>query len=363
MNLKENNKDLDEQSKAVTNEEPKTAKREGCRCDKNCGCCETRGKNKEKTSGDKPKVIVASSLALLISTSAFAQESSAAKSFWADPFNHPMLKVYLAMGFAVVTIVLVVATLVYLLRVIKFLVRQNEIATARKTGITYVPSPTFFEKIWQDINDSVPVAKEEDIDLGHSYDGIRELDNHLPPWWKGLFYACVIWGIGYMIVYHITGSLPLSLDEYENELALADENARILKASKPAELIDENTLLYTADPDLIGKGKLVFTSNNCGSCHRADGGGNTIGPNLTDEYWFHGGSIKDIFATVNKGVLEKGMPAWGKVMSASDVRNVAFYIMSLQGSNPKDGKAPQGELHKPAKVKAPADSIVAKANL
>jgi cytochrome c oxidase cbb3-type subunit III len=252
--------------------------------------------------------------------------------------------------------------LIYLLRVIRFLARQNEMARAEKAGVKYVAQPSIVEKLWQDLNASVPVAKEQDIDLGHSYDGIRELDNHLPPWWKGLFYACVIWGIGYLIVYHVTDSLPLSLGEYQNELTLADENAKALKASKPAEVIDENTLLYKEDADLISKGRTVYVSNNCGSCHRADGGGNTIGPNLTDAYWLHGGSIKNIYSTINAGVLEKGMPAWGKVMSASDVRNVAFYIMSLQGSNLKDSKAPQGELYKPTEVAAPADSVVAVAN-
>lgn len=355
MNSKEN--------KQTPEKEPKSEeKKDSCWCDKNCGCCDSEIKKEEANGEDKRKVIVASCLALLISMPAAAQEAGSTTSFWADPFSHPMLKVYLVMGFGVVTVILVLATLIYLLRVIKFLVRQNEVAKAEKAGVKYVPQPSIVEKIWQDINASVPVAKEQDIDLGHSYDGIRELDNHLPPWWKGLFYACVIWGIGYLIVYHVTDSLPLSLDEYQNELALADENARVLKASRPAEVIDENTLSYTADADLISKGRTVYVSNNCGSCHRADGGGNTIGPNLADAYWLHGGSIRNIYATINTGVLEKGMPAWGKVMSAADVRNVAFYVMSLQGSNPADGKAPQGELYKPEEVTAPADSIVAVAN-
>lgn len=284
------------------------------------------------------------------------------ESFWTDPFNHPMLNLYLTMGLGVMTMILVIATLFYLLRVIRFLANQNAMAKAEKEGVKYVPQPSIVEKIWQDLNAAVPVAKEQEIDLGHSYDGIRELDNHLPPWWKGLFYACVIWGIGYLIIYHVTDSLPLQLDEYQSELTKADENARILRASKPAEIIDETTLLYNADPDLIGKGKTVFVANNCGSCHRADGGGNTIGPNLADEYWLHGGSLRNIYSTVNTGVVEKGMPAWGKVMSAVDVRNVSFYIMSLQGNNPKDGKAPQGELYKPADTAAPADSIVAIVN-
>jgi cytochrome c oxidase cbb3-type subunit 3 len=110
------------------------------------------------------------------------------------------------------------------------------------------------------------------------------------------------------------------------------------------EAIDENTLTYSPDEVILTNGKKVFTANNCGSCHRNDGGGNAIGPNLTDAYWIHGGSIRNIFVTINKGVVEKGMPAWGKAMSPSDVRNVAFYIMSLQGTNPPNPKAPQGEL-------------------
>jgi cytochrome c oxidase cbb3-type subunit 3 len=282
--------------------------------------------------------------------------------FWTDPFNHPMLPVYLVMVFIAITILLVLVTLIYIVRVLNILTRQNEKERAEKAGIKYVATPSFLEKIWQDINASVPVAKEQDIDLGHSYDGVRELDNHLPPWWKGLFYGCIIWGIGYFIFYHVTDTFPLSLDEYQNELAQADETARALKASKPAEVIDENTLTYSDDATLIEKGKAVFTANNCGSCHRQDGGGNTIGPNLTDKYWLHGGSIRNIYATINTGVVEKGMPAWGKVMSAADIRNLSFYIMSLKGSEPKDAKVPQGELYEPVEPSVKADSTTAIAN-
>jgi cytochrome c oxidase cbb3-type subunit III len=333
-----------------------------CKCNKDCGCCENRKAKKDESSQVKGKVIVASSIALLIADTATAQGGAPNTSFWTDPFNHPMLPVYLTLTFLGITVLLVFFTMTYLVKVIKLLLHQREVERAEKAGVKYVAPPSMFAKFWQDINDVVPVEKEQDIDLGHSYDGIRELDNHLPPWWKGLFYGCIVWGIGYMIVYHITDSFPLSLDEYKNELTAADESARILRASKPAEVIDENSLSYTADADLIAKGKVVFVSNNCGSCHRADGGGSTIGPNLTDPYWIHGGNIKNIYTTINNGVVEKGMPAWGKVMGAADVRNVAFYIMSLQGSNPKDAKGPQGELDKPAEVTAPADSVVAVAN-
>ena len=136
------------------------------------------------------------------------------------------------------------------------------------------------------------------------------------------------------------------IEEYQNEVALAEEKARQLRASQPQVAIDENALTFTQDAAIIEKGKSVFTEYNCGSCHRNDGGGNTIGPNLTDEYWLHGGDIKNVFSTIKNGVVEKGMPAWGKSMKPEAVRDVTFFVMSLQGTNPQNAKAPQGEIFK-----------------
>lgn len=279
----------------------------------------------------------------------WAQTPSAQRNFWDDPFNNPLTPLIVVTAMVLITILLVFIVAIYMIRVLNIMVQQAAKEKAEKQGLVYVPEVSWWEKIWNDLNAAVPVSQEKDIDLGHSYDGIRELDNHLPPWWKGLFYGTVIWAVGYLIVFHIASSMPLSLGEYENELTAADEQARAYKASQPQEVIDENTLLYAKDDVIIAKGKTVFMSNNCGSCHRNDGGGSTIGPNLTDAYWIHGGEMKNIFVTINKGVVEKGMPAWGKVMSPQDVRNVAFYVMSLQGSNPPNPKAPQGELFTPAR--------------
>ncbi|MGC1244111.1 MAG: c-type cytochrome, partial [Chryseosolibacter sp.] len=164
------------------------------------------------------------------------------------------------------------------------------------------------------------------------------------PWWKWLFYGTIVWAVVYFILFHVTDSLPGSLEEYQRELALAEEQVKQYQASQPRAVVDENTLEYTADGAAIEKGKSIFINNNCAGCHRNDGGGNTIGPNLTDDYWLHGGEIKDIFLTIKDGVVEKGMPAWGKAMSAQDVRDVTFFVMSLQGTNPPDAKAPQGEF-------------------
>lgn len=277
-------------------------------------------------------------------------------SFSDDPFSSPMILTYTVGAFVVLTLLLLLLTAFYMLRVVNVLLNEQAKERARKAGVAFVPEPSVWDKFWQRINASVPVAQEADIDTGHSYDGIRELDNHLPPWWTGLFYGTIMWSVVYLLVYHVTASMPLSIDEYQSEVTAADEKARQLKAAQPAEAIDVEKLAYTADAALISKGKAVFTMNNCGSCHRNDGGGNTIGPNLTDAYWLHGGGIKNIFTTINNGVVEKGMPAWGKAMSQASVRDVAFYVMSLQGSNPANAKAPQGSLYVPEKEPVKTDT-------
>jgi cytochrome c oxidase cbb3-type subunit 3 len=268
-------------------------------------------------------------------------------TFWSDPINSPMLPVYMVTTFLVIAIILTGLVMTYVLKVLRLFVRQEEMERAKKSGIRVEQKVSWWSKFWQRINAFVPVSQERDIDTGHEYDGIRELDNHLPPWWTGLFYATILWSVVYIVVYHVTDSFPLSQGEYAAELVEAAEQSRALLASQPPLVFDEATLDYSADEAILTNGKAVFSSSNCGSCHRNDGGGNGVGPNLTDEYWLHGGSVGNIFSTINKGVVDKGMPAWGKVMSPKDVRDVAFYIMSLQRNRPIDAKAPQGDLYKP----------------
>lgn len=289
-------------------------------------------------------------------------QGQGSKEILGAPINQPMTLFYVVAVLLVITMLLVVVVAMYMLRVFRMFVDQAMREKAEKAGLQYIPALSWLERTWDSMNASVPLSKEKDIDLGHEYDGIRELDNHLPPWWKGLFYGCVIWGIGYMVVYHFTYSFPLSAGEYENELVTAAEELRILRASQPLEVIDENALIFTHDAGIIASGKKVFISNNCGSCHREDGGGNAIGPNLADSYWIHGGTIKDVFTTIKIGVVQKGMPAWGKVMSPGHVRDVAFFVMSLQGSKPESPKKPEGNLVEPGDIQMPADSTKGVAN-
>jgi len=307
------------------------------------------------------KKIYISLAGFLLTTAAWAQESTAAKTFWDDPINDPMMPVYAVSTLVFIVLLLVVFVALYMVRIVNILIVESEKEKAAKEGRVYIPRPSLWNSISQKLNASVPVSQEQDIDMGHSFDGIRELDNHLPPWWKWLFYGTIGWSAVYLVVYHLSASLPLSTEEYNTEIAIAQQQAEKRKASQPALVIDESALEYTADAEIIAKGKSVFVGNNCGACHRADGGGNTIGPNLTDEYWIHGGGIKNVFTTIKNGAVEKGMPAWGKSMSSQDVRDVAFYVMSLQGTKPANGKSPQGEQYIPEQKVAPIDSVKTKA--
>jgi cytochrome c oxidase cbb3-type subunit 3 len=148
-------------------------------------------------------------------------------------------------------------------------------------------------------------------------------------------------------VFHLFPVLPLPIEEYRLEVAAADESKARFLATRPQDAIDPDKLEFNNDPANVAKGKALFANVSCASCHRADGGGNSIGPNLTDNYWLHGGDVKNVFLTIQNGVVEKGMPAWGKSLSPGEVRDLSFFILSLQGSNPVDAKAPQGDLFDP----------------
>ncbi len=285
----------------------------------------------------------------------------------ADPVNKnimedPMLPFYMTAVAVLFVMVLVIIVAAYAIRLLNMLTKQTARGNALKTGASYIKTSSWWDKFTQRMNASVPVAQEKTIVLDHNYDGITELDNHLPPWWKWLFYGSIGWAVVYIIVFHFTDTLPLSQEEYHNELALAEEQIKKFQASQPQSVVDENTLQYVNDPAGLEKGKIVFKNNNCGGCHRIDGGGNAIGPNLTDEYWMHGGAIKNIFLTIKNGAVEKGMPAWGKAMKPQDVRDVTFYILSLQGTHPPDPKAPQGEMYK-QNLSIPRDSSNVQAGL
>ncbi len=192
---------------------------------------------------------------------------------------------------------------------------------------------------WKGLTGAVPLEKEETVLLSHSYDGIRELDNHLPPWWKYLFYATIVFAVVYMGIYHVWETSPLMEGEYEAEMAKAHKEIEEYQA-KNAASIDEKTVKLLTDAKVLATGKEIF-DGKCAACHGALGEGG-VGPNLTDEFWLHGGSIHDIFKVIKYGVPEKGMISWKATLKPNEIQDVANYIMSIAGSNPPNAKAPQG---------------------
>jgi cytochrome c oxidase cbb3-type subunit 3 len=216
-----------------------------------------------------------------------------------------------------------------------------------------VKRPGVWSKLMQKLTDSKPIEKEADILLDHDYDGIHELDNHLPPWWKWMFYITIFWSVLYIINYHIS---PLWNEGYSQT---AEYNAEMEKAEKAlaeyrktaADNVDETNVVLLTDDASLAKGKSKFMEL-CAACH-GDLGQGGIGPNLTDAYWLHGGDFKSVFKTIKYGVVEKGMISWKDEMKPSEMQAVTSYIFSLQGSNPPGAKEPQGTLYTP---EAPANT-------
>jgi cytochrome c oxidase cbb3-type subunit 3 len=187
---------------------------------------------------------------------------------------------------------------------------------------------------------AVAVEKEADVLLDHDYDGIQELDNALPPWWKYGFYFTIVVGFIYLLNFHVFGIGKNPTEEYNAEI----ENARIQKERYEAnnkDRVDENNVPM-ADALGIKEGEKLFETN-CVACHLKGGAGN-VGPNLTDDYWLHKGSLNDIYNTIKAGYPDKGMQAWSSQFNPKQISYLASYIKSLRGTNPPNAKAAQGEL-------------------
>ena len=187
---------------------------------------------------------------------------------------------------------------------------------------------------------AAPIEKEADIMLDHDYDGIKELDNALPPWWKYGFYITIFVAIFYILKFEVwhTGMNPT--EEYNTEMAQAKlETDQYLASMK--ENVDENSVVML-DAAGIQTGKTLFTKT-CVACHTQNGGGG-VGPNLTDNYTIHGAKIQDIFKTIKYGYPDKGMQSWQSNFSPVEMQQLSSYIKSLSNTNVPNGKAPQGDL-------------------
>ncbi|WKZ66859.1 MAG: cbb3-type cytochrome c oxidase N-terminal domain-containing protein [Flavobacteriales bacterium] len=229
---------------------------------------------------------------------------------------------------------------------------------ARGEAAPVPQGPTVMQRVMNALTRRPSAEKEQDLLLHHDYDGIRELDNVLPPWWVWLFYGTIAWSVLYLVNMHVVKSWPLQHEEYTEAMDQAKADIAAYMATTAAA-VDENTVTVTADATALAGAKASFTQY-CAACHGADAAGSetSVGPNLTDAYWIHGGGVKEIFRTIKYGVPEKGMISWKSQLKPTEIQALASYILSLKGTGPATQKAPQGDLWKEEGA-APADSTAA----
>ena len=287
---------------------------------------------------------------LALSGSAFAQ-TNASGSFMDKNSDNVILFV---VAFGVFVAIVALFYIIYLL--------MSAVDNLRKEiyddkGMEWKQQESPFAGIISSLNDAVPIEDESSIDLGHDYDGIRELDNSLPPWWLGLFYATIIISVVYMFYYHVLEKGPLQAEEYEIAMQEAEAQKHVktkTTATTTEAVLDETTVVVLTDAAAIEKGKALFVQN-CVACHGSMGEGNAIGPNLVDEYWIHGGGVNNIFKTIKYGVPAKGMLPWQTQLKPAQIQQVTSYIMSLEGTNPPNAKEAQGDKWVPETAEVPAE--------
>lgn len=199
--------------------------------------------------------------------------------------------------------------------------------------------PAVMTKVNKLLTDVVPIEEEESILLHHEYDGIRELDNNLPPWWVWMFYGTIIFAVVYMFNYHILGTSDLQIAAYEKDMEQAKiEKEEYLKAM--AMNIDETNAVQMTDAGDISKGKELFATY-CVTCHLEKGQG-YIGPNLTDNNWIYGYDISSIYKTIRKGSPNGKMPEHESKMNPIEIQQIASFVMSMPDAG--GGAEPQGDI-------------------
>lgn len=293
-----------------------------------------RNKEKEAEKKSAASASVITGLLLLFSSSLMAQGTSGATA-------SPMIGGLSAFVFYIIISVILIELLVILVLVynIKFLLKSDRQRTTEEE--VALAQSYSLRAWWNRMNKFKPVEQEADIELDHEYDGIRELDNRLPPWWLYGFYVTIIFSVIYLWRYHVSYSAPLSKEEYEISVKKADAEVKAYLAQK-GETVDENTVTVSTDAADLAEGKKIYTTA-CVACHKDDGGG-MVGPNLTDDYWMHGGDIKSVFKTIKYGI--NAMPQWQTSYSNKQIAQVASYVASLHGTNPPGAKAAEGVLYK-----------------
>ena len=307
-----------------------------------------RDKEAQKNAGTATKVLVT----LLFCTVGFASFAQNAAGDGTSVANDAAASFGGLSAFSFYTIIsiigLEVIVIAAMLISLKSLIAKEKAVVTAVAG-EKIQTESAVQVIWRKLNNFRP--QHEEVDLGHDYDGIRELDNRLPPWWLYGFYICVVFAGIYLYRAHVSHAAPSSEQEYIAAVAKADADKKAY-LKKAANMVDENNVAVLTDANQIAEGKKLFSST-CAACHGPEGQG-LVGPNLTDDYWLHKGSIKDIFKTIKYGVPEKGMKSWEADFSPMQLAELASYIKSLHGTKPANPKEPQGDIYNEEPSATPA---------
>jgi len=180
--------------------------------------------------------------------------------------------------------------------------------------------------------------------IDHDYDGIKELDNPPPAWLMWIFYASIVWSVFYVFYYHVfydDSNIKPELRVYGAQVNEYNAEVKEAEAALPVSDFDENNVALVTDEAKLAEGLSLYTAN-CNSCH----GIASIGPNLADDAWLHGGSATEVFGAIKNGVSGTAMTAYAKRMSNSQMQNVTSYILvQLKGTDTGNTKGPEGEKH------------------
>ncbi|MES2730847.1 MAG: cbb3-type cytochrome c oxidase N-terminal domain-containing protein [Bacteroidota bacterium] len=244
--------------------------------------------------------------------------------------------IYVLVGMLLFVLLAIAIVAAFMWRVIWLMSEQQ----AARTGAEPQESWWIRLKKKHITGDLAPVEHEQAMLLDHNYDGIHELDNHMPPWLKYLFLGSIAFAAIYLVSFAFLGLVKTSEQEYVAEMTEAQKQIDAYQLVA-AEKINENNAMLVNDAASLTAAQTIY-EQNCRACHGAAGEGG-VGPNLTDEYWLHGGEVKEVFKTIKYGVTEKGMIAWQEKLRPDQIQQMASFILSLQGSKPANAKAPQGE--------------------
>jgi cytochrome c oxidase cbb3-type subunit 3 len=315
-------------------------------------------KKKKEGNGNGTKAAITLFFILAAGSALYAQQAPAAAPATgvpSEPFTYWRLggpTFYLMLSIIILELIIIFM----LYRSGMNLLDRAELRVKRAAEKAARNEPSLMEKL----NASVSIEEESAILMDHNYDGIQELDNNLPPWWKYGFYVTIVFAVIYLFHFHVLHSGKSSLEEYQAQIKEGEEQVAQYRKTA-ANLVDETNVTVLTDAVSISSGQAIF-KQNCVACHGELGEGK-IGPNFTDDYWIHGGSINDVFKSIKYGWTDKGMREWGSELKPIEIQQVASYIKSLRGTNPPNAKEKQGELYLEDGAKPATDSAATRDSL